>query len=61
MLEVSAVTFPAYGATEIHARSRDAPEDAKRLLDAARREKGAGPDKQAELELIKLKALYGGM
>lgn len=61
VLEVSAVTFPAYGATEIHARSRDAPEDRKNLLDAARREKRVGPDKQTELELIKLKALYGGM
>ena len=61
VLEVSAVTFPAYGATEIHARSRDAPEDAKNLLDAARREKGTDPDREKELELIKLKALYGGM
>ena len=45
VLEVSAVTFPAY----------------KAALDAARRANGANLDDKALLELIKLKALYGGM
>lgn len=61
VLEVSAVTFPAYEATEISARARDAPQDAKAALDAARRANGANMDEKAQLELIKLKALYGGM
>ena len=61
VLEVSAVTFPAYEATEISARARDAPQDAKAALDAARRANGANLDDKALLELIKLKALYGGM
>lgn len=61
VLEVSAVTFPAYEATEISARARDAPQEAKAALDAARRADGANLDDKALLELIKLKALYGGM
>lgn len=61
VLEVSAVTFPAYEATEISARARDAPQEAKAILDAARRANGPNLDEKAQLELIKLKALYGGM
>lgn len=61
VLEVSAVTFPAYEATEISARGRDAPQDAQAILDAARRASGPNLDDKAQLELIKLKALYGGM
>ena len=60
VLEVSAVTFPAYDATEIDARSRDAPKDAQAALDDARRAGGIVPDSRAVLELIKLKVLYGG-
>lgn len=58
VLEVSAVTFPAYGATEIHARSRCADGDAGEILERARRPDGA--DEKRELELIKLRTLYGG-
>lgn len=61
VLEVSAVTFPAYEATQISARGRDAPQDAQAILDAARRAKTGSLDDKAQLELIKLKALYGGI
>lgn len=59
VLEVSAVTFPAYGATEIHARAQGAEKSAGEALERARQFHEA-PD-QRELELIKLKALYGGL
>ncbi|MCM1218124.1 MAG: HK97 family phage prohead protease [Lachnospiraceae bacterium] len=58
VLEVSAVTFPAYGATEIQARGREAQENARAALERARTP--GRTDAQAELELIKLKVLYGG-
>lgn len=60
VLEVSAVTFPAYEATQISARGCDTPEDAQFILDSVRRTKGTAMDSKSELELIKLKALYGG-
>lgn len=58
VLEVSAVTFPAYGATEIHARGQGTGWDAQAALARARGTGGA--DAKKELELIKLKTLYGG-
>jgi len=39
VLEVSAVTFPAYEQTEIHARSRNALEEQRAALEKARAEK----------------------
>lgn len=50
VFEVSAVTFPAYEATEIQARDR-------KLLEQARQ---ACPSQQLELEKEKFKALFGG-
>ncbi len=58
IVEVSAVTFPAYDATSIQARSKDALESARALLESEERsvenpvETGIN-----ELELLKLKTL----
>lgn len=55
VVEVSAVTFPAYEATEIYARDKTALDNAKVALDNAR----AAVDtdkKKRELELLKFKA-----
>lgn len=49
--EVSAVTFPAYEATEISARDKRVVEDAKNALKDS---------KKLELEKLKIKYLYGG-
>lgn len=57
VLEVSAVTFPAYEATEISARAKEALDGAKRTVDAARK-RSEDSDSAKELELEKLKALY---
>lgn len=57
VVEVSAVTFPAYDATEIQARSQKAVETARQAVETARqtRKKTVETD---ELELEKLKAQY---
>ncbi len=61
VVEVSAVTFPAYQATEINARSDAALESARSALDRAR-ERRAGAVDTAELALLKEKLrLLGGM
>lgn len=57
VVEVSAVTFPAYEATEIYARDKTALDNAKVALDNARA--AVDTDKQKrELELAKIKAKY---
>ena len=53
VFEVSAVTFPAYEATEISARDKEALESAKKVLDSAKR--SLDSDNKA-LELAKAKA-----
>ena len=61
VLEVSAVTFPAYDATEIETRSKGALENARaRALDNARHK---APDGAIELEKARniIIANYGGM
>lgn len=61
VVEVSAVTFPAYDATEISARSKETLESARSALDNARQH-GAGPlDSGNEINLLheKLKLLGG--
>ena len=63
VVEVSAVTFPAYDATEIYARSNEALESARQALESARTQKAAetpaarsaAPD---ELELAKAKLAF---
>lgn len=65
VIEVSAVTFPAYEATQISARDKEAAEAAKNAVEAAKeqKEKEAEAEKRAaalELEKLKLGILYGG-
>ena len=58
VVEVSAVTFPAYAATEIYARSGEALENALHALENAREEQRAKSpegDHNHELELAKAK------
>ena len=57
VLEVSAVTFPAYEATELSAReeNRQALESAKEALESARRSLDS---EKAEVERARAKALY---
>ncbi len=60
VVEVSAVTFPAYESTEINARSKEALENARSTLDKARRQ-SAKPLDSGALELLKEKTkLLGG-
>ena len=61
VVEVSAVTFPAYQATEINARSKEALDNARSALDRARQQSAPAVD-TAELALLKEKTrLLGGM
>lgn len=62
VVEVSAVTFPAYESTEINARSKEALENARQAVDTARSEEQRSVDTDAKnLELLKLKTkILGG-
>ena len=53
VVEVSAVTFPAYESTEINARSKAALDNARSALDNARRQ--SAPEVDTSLELMKAK------
>ena len=55
VLEVSAVTFPAYEATEIAARDIEALDNAKAALDSARRQSLDNDKAVLELEKAKLR------
>jgi hypothetical protein len=56
VVEVSAVTFPAYEATEIQARSREALENARQELENTRRQKATQVETRGDnLELAKAK------
>lgn len=55
VVEVSAVTFPAYEQTEISTRCKTALDNARNALDSARK---SGNVDTSELELEKLKAKY---
>lgn len=63
VVEVSAVTFPAYDATEISARSKDALDSARAALDKAKQQRAAAVD-TAEIDLLKakfeFKSKFGG-
>lgn len=62
VFEVSAVTFPAYEATEIDARSREALDNARSAVETARQQRDASVDTDADLELLKEKAkILGGL
>lgn len=56
VVEVSAVTFPAYEATEIQARNKEALENARVALDSAREKRNALDS--VELEKLKIHYLY---
>lgn len=61
VVEVSAVTFPAYESTEINARDKNALQNARSAVEAARRSQQTSVDTD-ELELLKLKTkILGGM
>ena len=56
VVEISAVTFPAYEATEIYARSKEALDSARSALENARQQKAESVDTDSEnLELLKEK------
>ena len=59
VIEVSAVTFPAYDSTSIDARSKEALDNARSALDRARQQSEKSLDSDLELEKEKLK-LKGG-
>ena len=60
VVEVSAVTFPAYQSTEIYARSKEALENARSAVETARQQRAKAVD-TAELELLKEKTrILGG-
>lgn len=64
VVEVSAVTFPAYDATEINARSKEALESARLALENAKQQRSETVDTDStnEVELLKLKIqILGGM
>ena len=63
VVEVSAVTFPAYDATEIYARSKEALDNARAALEKARStDAKLLESRNKELELLKEKTkLLGGM
>lgn len=61
VIEVSAVTFPAYEDTEINARSKEALESVRQAMENAR-SNGTNSLESDELTLLKLKAqILGGM
>ena len=60
VVEVSAVTFPAYDSTYIDARDKSVLDNARNAVETARSE-SVETEKRDELELLKLKALYGGI
>lgn len=60
VVEVSAVTFPAYESTEINARSKEALDNARSAVETARQQKAKSLDSDT-LELLKLKTkILGG-
>lgn len=63
IVEVSAVTFPAYSATSINARSSEVLDSARAALESARQQRAKSVDTDKDkLELLKLKnQILGGM
>lgn len=55
IVEVSAVTFPAYDSTSINARSSETLESARAALESARAKTASTETETRELELLKLK------
>ena len=60
VVEVSAVTFPAYDATEIHARCKEALDNARSALESARELRAESLE--SDIELLKAKTrILGGL
>ena len=59
VVEVSAVTFPAYESTEITARSKEALENARSALESARQQRAKSLESDLELLKAKTKILGG--
>lgn len=59
VVEVSAVTFPAYDATEINARSNDVLESARQAVETARQSRAKSVETDLELLKAKTKILGG--
>lgn len=60
VVEVSAVTFPAYDATEINARCREALDNARSALESARAQRAGSLE--SDIELLKAKTrILGGL
>lgn len=59
VVEVSAVTFPAYESTEINSRSKEALENARSAVDTARQQSEQSLDSDLELLKAKTKILGG--
>lgn len=59
VVEVSAVTFPAYESTEITARSKEALENARSALESARQQNAESLESDLELLKAKTKILGG--
>lgn len=57
VVEVSAVTFPAYDTTEINARSKGTLEEARAAIDEAKRSQENEKTDELELEKLKTKTL----
>ena len=55
--EISACTFPAYDATEINARSKDALDSARAELESSRQQ-SVKEVETSEIELLKAKAMF---
>lgn len=60
VIEVSAVTLPAYETTEINARGKAALENARSALENARQSQQKAVETALELEKLKANYLYGG-
>lgn len=58
VVEVSAVTFPAYEQTEISTRCKEALDRARQAVDTARQQRGEVDTSALELEQLKAKYLY---
>lgn len=60
IVEISAVTFPAYDSTEIQARSKEALESARQQLESERQQTRTSLESDLELEKAKTLILTGG-
>ena len=59
VVEVSAVTFPAYESTEINARGKAVLDNARSAVETARQSQKKSVETDLELEKLKAKFLYG--